>query len=208
MWVHSPPSADTTTPAVPARQRPPASAFINALISGRLPWKAYADLLAQQFFVHESLAQAAEDMAGDPVAGAFILPAPARLPALAADLRFLRGPGWPAQIAASSATTTYCTRLRDTAFHDPTGFAAHYVTRHLDDLRAARQLGPAVAAAYGLDCMGRRFYAYDEDLHLRYAGLIDGHLQRPGDEAMFSAEAGYARRLHAAVLDELGRKWA
>jgi heme oxygenase len=207
MWVHTTPTAETT-PAVPARQQRPAFAYVNALISGRLPWKAYADLLAQQFFVHESLAQAAEDMAGDPVAGAFVLPAQARLPALAADLRFLRGPGWAAQIAASSPTTTYCTRLRDTAFHHPAGFAAHYVTRHLDDLMAARRLGPAVGAAYGLDDAGRRFYAYDEDLCLRYAGLIDGAFRRPADEATFSAEAGYARRLHTAVLDDLGRKWA
>ncbi|MGX6607054.1 biliverdin-producing heme oxygenase [Micromonosporaceae bacterium Da 78-11] len=110
---------------------PPTSpnAFVAALVGGGLPWKAYADLLAQYFFIYESLDQAAQAMADDPVAGAFVLPELNSSRTLAADLRFLRGSGWARQIVASSATSTYCARLREVAFHSPLGFVAHYVTR-------------------------------------------------------------------------------
>lgn len=187
-------------------------AFITALTAGGLSWKAYADLLAQQFFVYESLEQAAQEMAGDALAGAFILPTLSRSAALGADLRFLRGAGWLAQISALSSTTVYCIRLRDTAFHSASRFAAHYATRHLDDLMAALPLGRAAAAAYGLDGPGRQFYTYDEsraaDLRRRYGTLIEGDIHHSAHESGFLAEMSYARDLHAAVLDELGQKWA
>src|SRR4051812_41570858 len=150
-------------------------------------------------------------MADDPVAGPFVLLELHRLRALATDLRFLRGPGWAEQIVASPATTTYCTRLREVAFHSSPGFVAHYVTRHLDDLSSAPLLGPAAAAAYGLDGPGRLFLAEDgiaaEDLRPYFVRLLTGTGLGRADQAALVTEAGYGRHLYALVLDDLAGRW-
>jgi heme oxygenase (biliverdin-producing, ferredoxin) len=185
--------------------------FIAALAAGQLPWKAYADLIAQQFFVHESLEQAAEAMAGDSIAGPFLLPELRRLPLLAADLRFLRGPGWARQITALPATSTYCTRLRDTAFHRPYSFVAHHYARCLDDLALGARLGRAVATWYGLEGVGNVSLMVDEaavpGLRAHYGRLFDRMPWPPAEEAEFHAETGYAQQLYAGVLDQLARRW-
>ncbi|AEV81612.1 heme oxygenase [Actinoplanes sp. SE50] len=80
--------------------------FVVALAGGRLPIAAYAELVAQHWFVYESLELATAAMACDPVAGRFHFPELFRVPAIEADLRFLHGPCWTGRIAALPATTT------------------------------------------------------------------------------------------------------
>src|SRR4051794_8191976 len=43
--------------------------YVEALLAGRLPRRAYVDLTAQHFLVYEALEQAAVAMRDDPVAG-------------------------------------------------------------------------------------------------------------------------------------------
>src|SRR5688572_29291552 len=131
------------------------SGFLDALTAGTLPRQAYADLVAQHWFIYETLERAAEVMAGDPVAGAFVFPELTRLPALNADIAALFGP--EPQLSELPATQEYCERLRAVAFDRPWGFIAHHYTRYLGDLSGGQYLGPAIARAYGLDGDGHRF---------------------------------------------------
>src|SRR5919107_3179425 len=100
MSVADPPEADRLSARLRAATRADhdaaqGSGFLDALAAGRLPRAAYADLAVQHFFIYETLEQAALAMAGDPVAGEFVLPELTRLPALTADLDYLIGPHWP-----------------------------------------------------------------------------------------------------------------
>jgi heme oxygenase len=180
------------------------TAFVTALRARQLPWKAYADWLSQLFFVHEALVQAESAMVGDAVEPVLMRSATVSLPSLAADLRFLYGPGWGGRVTARTATTVCCTHLRDVAFRRFSGFAAHHYTRHAGDLFAARHLGPAVAAAYGLDGGGIRFLRPDTSrFSEEYAGLVDA----TPDTAALMAQATRAHGLYLDVLGELGRAW-
>ncbi len=178
--------------------------FVTALRARRLPWKAYADWLSQLFFVHEALVQAESAMVGDAIEPALVRSATVSLPSLAADLRFLYGPGWGDRVTARTATTICCTHLRDVAFRRFSGFVGHHYTRHAGDLSAARHVGPAVALAYGLDDGGIRFLRpapsrFSEE----YAGLVDD----TPDAAALMAQATRAHGLYLDMLTELGHVW-
>ncbi len=178
--------------------------FVRALRAGQLPWKAYADWLSQLFFVHEALVQAEASMVGDAIEPVLVRSSAVSLPSLAADLRFLYGPAWDDRATAHPATTVCCTHLRDVAFRRFSGFVAHHYTRHAGDLFAARHVGPAVAAAYGLDRGGIRFLRpgvapFAEE----YGPLVD----RIPDAAALIAQATRAHALHLDVLADLGHAW-
>jgi heme oxygenase len=188
-----------------------AHGFLEALVTGRLSWVAYADLVAQHWFLYEALEQAAQTMADDPVARAFVFPELVRLPSIEADLRFLHGPRWADRIAALPATTTYCTRLRYAANSHPVGFIAHHYTRCLGDLSGGQHLGQAIAHVYNLNGAGNRFYIFSgidlEAFKTYYGRLLDTLPWPPEEQAELVAEVMEAYRLNIAVLDELARRW-
>lgn len=179
--------------------------FVVALGARRLPWKAYADWLSQLFLLHEALVQAEAAMVGDAVEPVLVRSATVSLPSLAADLRFLYGPAWDDRVTARTATTVCCTHLRDVAFRRFSGFVAHHWTRHAGDLAAAAHLGPAVAAAYGLDGGGIRFLRPPATPFAeQYAGLVDAI----PDTAALMAQVARAHTLYRDVLIELGHAWS
>jgi heme oxygenase len=186
--------------------------FIAALTARRLPWKAYADWLAQQYFLHESLQQAEAAMAGEQPQWTRVRPESAVLSSLAIDLEFLHGARWARRIAARPATTTYCTRLRDVAVTQVFGYVAHHYARHGEDLHVGRYLRPAVAAAYGLEDAGCCFLtprdAESAVFTARYATLIDMAPWSTGEREAMARETAQAHRMYLDVLTELGRCWA
>ena len=179
--------------------------FAVALRDRRLPWKAYADWLSQLLFVHEALVQAEAAMVGDAIEPVLTRSSTVSLPSLAADLRFLYGPAWDDRATARTATTVYCTHLRDVAFRRFTGFVAHHYTRHAGDLAAARDVGPAVAAAYGLDAGGVRFLRPDAS---GFSDSYDPIVDATPDTAALLAQATRAHALYLDVLTELGHAWS
>jgi heme oxygenase len=194
-----------------ARDAAQTSGFLDALVSGRVSWVAYADLAAQYWFLYEALELAAGTMADDPVARAFVFPELVRLPAIEADLRFLHGPRWQQRIAALPATTTYCTRLRYAANSHPVGFIAHHYARYLGDLSGGRYLGQAVAHVYGLNGDGNRFFVFPgiepAAFETYYRRLLDALAWSREEQDEFVSEVIEAYRLTIAVLDELRRRW-
>lgn len=187
------------------------TAFIAALTSRRLPWRAYADWLAQQYFLHESLQQAEAAMVGEQPQWALLRPESGVLSSLAVDLEFLHGSRWMRRIVARPATTIYCTRLRDVAVTQVSGYVAHHYARHVEDLRAARLLRPAVAQAYGLDEAGCCFLApRDVDAELfpaRHTVLIDAAGWPTSMRKAMAQEAAVAHQMYLEVLKDLGRYW-
>ena len=188
------------------------SGFLDALAAGRLPREAYADLVAQHWFVYESLELAGATMAHDPVAGVFVVPELTRLPSIEADLRFLTGPEWPRQIVALPATTSYRARLREVAVDAATGFVAHHYTRYLGDLSGGQYLGPAIAQAYGLAEDGHRFFVFSAiepaTFRAHYRTQLDDLPWSGPEQDTFLAEVAEAYRLNIAMLAQLTERWS
>jgi heme oxygenase (biliverdin-producing, ferredoxin) len=217
MAVADPPETDQLSARLRAGTRADhdaaqGSGFLDALAGGRLPREAYADLAAQHWFIYETLEQAGHAMAGDPVAGEFVTPELARLPALTADLEFLAGPHWMRRAAALPATEAYRARLRQVAFDRPSAFVAHHYTRYLGDLSGGQYLGPAIAQAYGLIGDGHRFFQFDgvrpPAFRSRYRRLLDRVGWSHAEEEAFLGEVTVAYRHNVDVLTELTRRWS
>jgi heme oxygenase (biliverdin-producing, ferredoxin) len=187
------------------------SRFIRELANGQLPIGAYAELVAQHWFVYESLELATTAMADDPVAGRFCFPELLRVPTLEADLRFLHGPRWQSRITALPATTTYCTRIRSAAFGHATGYVAHHCTRYLGDLDDGQWLGAAVWEIYNFRRQGYRFFVFEgvnpELFQARYDHQLDTTPWTHAERNTFLTEVTTAVQLNLDLLEELGNRW-
>jgi heme oxygenase len=185
--------------------------FIVALTGRWLPWKAYADWLAQLYLLHESLAQV-EDVLAEDASGPASRSGCVSLPALSVDLRFLHGPNWQRHIVACPATTVYCAHLRDLVAGDAVGLLAHHYARHFEDLHAGTTLAPVVATTYGLDDAGRRFLTPNDADHWRYADkshrLLHGLPLTSADHALLLDSVIQVHRMYLGVITDLGRSWA
>lgn len=115
-------------------ERTESSAFVVALMDGRLDRGAYAALLGQSWLFYSVLEEAGESWRHDAVVGPFVSDALVRRDALEADLAWLNGPGWRDEVRALPATGRYVDRLREVCFTSRGAFVAHHYTRYLGDL--------------------------------------------------------------------------
>ncbi|GAA2699014.1 MULTISPECIES: biliverdin-producing heme oxygenase [Actinoplanes] len=187
------------------------SRFIQGLVTGRLPVAAYAEFVAQHWFVYESLELATTAMADDPMGGRFYFPELFRIPAIESDLQFLHGPRWQSRIVALPATSTYCTRLRSAAFDKATGFVAHHCTRYLSELDGGQWLGAAVLEAYRFRRQGYRFFVFEgvdpELFRARYRNRLESTPWNRAERDAFLTEVAAAAELNLAVLTDLDNRW-
>lgn len=136
--------------------------FMEDLIKGRATKEDYTALVAQHYFIYQALEAAAEAMASDLVAQAFIYPQLTRLPALEADLEFLVGPTWREQVEPLPATQRYVDRLNTVAARWPGGFIAHHYTRYLGDLSGGQYISRLMQRQFGFETNGVLFYLFDQ----------------------------------------------
>jgi heme oxygenase len=140
----------------------PAPGVFDLLFGGTLSVDDYTRWHAQQFLVYEAIEAAAERFRDDPVAGPFVFPELARVPAIEADLRFLMGPKWQSGIEPLAATKAYVDRITEAAAAWPGGYIAHAYTRYLGDLSGGQAFGKAARRNYGFDGEGASFYEFTD----------------------------------------------
>ncbi len=191
-------------------ERTESSPFVTALMDGELDRSAYAALLGQSYLFYTVLEEAGDRWRGDAVVGPFVSDALVRQDALAADLAFLSGPDWQANLAPLPATQRYIDRLRQVCFSSRTAFVAHHYTRYLGDLSGGQIIRSKLRTIYGLTTDGVRFYIFDDIAKPKvfkddYRALIDAAPWDTGESANLVAEANEAFRLNRGVFDDLGK---
>ncbi|MEU2924950.1 biliverdin-producing heme oxygenase [Streptomyces sp. NPDC007251] len=191
------------------------SAFMSALLGGRLGVAAYARYTEQLWFVYEALESGAERLAADPVAGPFIRPELFRLAALERDLAHLRGPDWRAGLSAAPATRAYADRVRACAEHWPAGYVAHHYTRYLGDLSGGQVIRDRAEKTWGFARKGDgvRFYVFEgvanpAAFKRGYRELLDGIRADELERRRVVAECRRAFDLNTAVFRALGDEFA
>lgn len=137
------------------------SRFVGALLDGELSAEGYAALLAQTYLVYTKLEEAGRTHAQDNLVAPFLAEELLRVPALEADLEFLRGPDWRASVSPLPAAQKYLERLDEVAFDWPVGFVAHHYIRYLGDLSGGQIVRRKLERAYGFRTEGVRFYTFD-----------------------------------------------
>lgn len=181
------------------------SPYLAALIGGRLPLRAYVDMLAQLHAVYEALENAEPGLAGDPLVGPFLDPALHRLAPLEADLRLFEGNAWRVQHPLLPSTAAYAAALLEPA---PLTFLANHYTRYLGDLSGGLVIGRRVRETYQLDSEGARFFAFpavrDTQAYKNtYRARLDA---APVDAAELTAAVTSAYEHNARIFDDLAAR--
>jgi heme oxygenase len=168
---------------------------MDDLMTGKGSRDDYIALVAQHYFIYEALEAAADRMADDATAAAFISPHLTRLPALESDLAFLLGDDWLASISPLPTTRAYVARINEVAATWNGGFIAHHYTRYLGDLSGGQIIRTLMQRQFGFETNGVGFYLFDEiakpkEFKDRYreqldaVGWVDEERDRVIDEVM------------------------
>jgi heme oxygenase (biliverdin-producing, ferredoxin) len=137
--------------------------FMDDLMKGNGSREDYIALVAQHYFIYEAIEAAAEKLADNAEAAAFITSKLTRLPALKADLEFLIGDDWHAQISPLPTTARYVARITEVADEGwAGGFIAHHYTRYLGDLSGGQIIRTLMQRQFGFETNGVGFYLFDE----------------------------------------------
>ena len=182
--------------------------FMSDLMQGKGSKEDYIALVVQHFFIYEALEAAAAGFAGDPVASAFITPRLTRLPAIAADLEFLIGPDWRAQITPLPTTQRYVERINTVAATWSGGFVAHHYTRYLGDLSGGQHIRRLMQRHFGFDTNGVGFYFFDEiaspkDFKETYREQLDAVAWSPEERERVIDEVLIAYRFNTELFADL-----
>ncbi|WP_067177753.1 biliverdin-producing heme oxygenase [Microtetraspora niveoalba] len=187
------------------------TAFLEALMAGRVSREGYAEMVAQHYFAYVALEEAGRALAGDPVAGPFVTPELERVPALEADLEELYGENWRDEITPSKPTLTYVARINQIA-EWPGGFIAHHYTRYLGDLSGGQVIRKVAERAYRFgDAAGARFYLFSGIPDLKafkaaYRDRLDALAPDEVEARRIVSETVLAYQLNTEVIVEIGKR--
>jgi heme oxygenase len=182
--------------------------FMSDLMQGKGSKDDYIALVVQHFFIYEALEAAEAGFAGDPVASAFITPRLTRLPAIVADLEFLIGPDWRAQVTPLPTTQRYVERINTVAATWSGGFVAHHYTRYLGDLSGGQHIRRLMQRHFGFDTNGVGFYFFDEiaspkDFKETYREQLDAVIWSPKERERVIDEVLIAYRFNTELFEDL-----
>jgi heme oxygenase len=121
------------------------SAFMSALLGGRLDRSAYCTLLRNLHAIYAVLESSLERHAAHPMIKPIYLPALWRRHALEQDLKSLCGASWQNSLPVKPATVAYVDRLREIEVSEPGCLLAHAYVRYLGDLSGGQMLRDVVA---------------------------------------------------------------
>ncbi|GAA4942851.1 heme oxygenase [Actinomycetospora succinea] len=205
---HLPFSQSLRRATAAAHERAHHSAYMDALLGGRLALEDYATLVVQYWHIYSALEDGADRLADHPVVGGFAVDALRRRDAIAADLAFLRGGDRAGDVEPLPTTAAYVARIRETVDDWPGGWVAHHYTRYLGDIAGGQVVRVLLERTYGVTGDGARFYDFAAlgpvpPFRARYRGLLDAAPWDEVERARIADEACHAFELNIAMLHEL-----
>ncbi|MCM2419038.1 biliverdin-producing heme oxygenase [Streptomyces sp. RKAG293] len=187
------------------------STFMSDLLGGRLGVDAYARYTEQLWFVYRALEDAAQSLAGDPVAGPFVRAELLRVAELERDLDHLLGAGWQRRSVPLPATAAYAERVAEVARTWPAGYVAHHYTRYLGDLSGGQVIRGIAEKTWGFERKGDgvRFYVFEgignpAAFKREYRELLDALAVDDLEKQRVVDECRHAFALNSAVFTDLG----
>lgn len=182
--------------------------FMADLMSGRRGRDDYIALIAQYYFVHTALEQAADQLIADEVVSRFVSPRLTRRTALEEDLEFLVGPHWREVIEPLPSTVRYAARLETIARTWPAGFIAHHYIRYMGDLCGCKIIRRVMQSRFGFQTNGVGFFLYDtiadpRDFKDRYRDELDAVGWDDHERARLLDEVDAAYRFSSELFAEL-----
>ncbi|MCC5574804.1 biliverdin-producing heme oxygenase [Microtetraspora sp. AC03309] len=187
------------------------TAYLDALMGGRVSREGYADMVAQHYYAYVALEEAGRALADDPVAGPFVSRELERVPSLEVDLEELYGTNWRDAITPSKPTLTYVARINQIADW-PGGFIAHHYTRYLGDLSGGQVIRKLVERAYNFETSaGVAFYLFPDipdlkEFKVDYRNRLNSLNLDEVQAKRVIAETALAYQLNTEVLVEIGKR--
>ncbi len=185
------------------------SAFMGALLRGRMPRAPYGAMLRNLHAIYAALEPALLRHAADPRIAPLLLPGLWREPALRSDLDLLVGGDWREALPLQPATLRYVARLEEIDGTQPFLLAAHSYVRYLGDLSGGQMLGRIVRESFQLGPEGgTAFYDFGDaavagELKRAYREALAALPVDDASKAALVAEARLAFELHRELFDEL-----
>lgn len=184
------------------------SAFVTALLAGRVPVEGYATYLRRLRPVYAALESVGRSRLFDPWVAAVHDPAVERLAAIDADLAHW-SPARPDQ-ETTPVVSAYVERLEATSAWGGL-FVAHHYTRYLGDLSGGQALGHAVRQHLGgatPGSPGTAFYSFPDIPRPKpwkdaYRARLDALGATESEVERVVEEVRVAFRLNRALLEEL-----
>ncbi len=132
--------------------------IMQDMLHGRLQRPDYVTLIRNFHLVYQAMEECLVRHAADPVVQPFRHAGLDRTDALAADLAYLHGPRWHAEVPVSAAGEEYAGRVRAAS---PPLLVAHAYVRYLGDLSGGQALRRVVGRGLGLQgSEGLSFYDF------------------------------------------------
>lgn len=179
------------------------SAFMLALIEGRVNAAGYAAYLGRMLPVYQQLESVGRELAGDVHVRVLHDPALFRAAAIADDLHH-----WGGLSIDSPAVRAYQSRVSQT-LEDPVRYLAHHYTRYLGDLSGGQIIGRVLERAFQLaEGRGTAFYRFDQIQKVKpykdaYRARLDALVLTEDEQARAVEEVQVAFSLNQALFDEL-----
>ena len=180
-----------------------ASAFMSALVEGRVNAAGYAAYLGRLLPVYQRLESVGRELGTDEHVRALFDPALFRAEAIAADLAH-----WGGDAIDSPATRAYQARIEQT-LADPVRYLGHHYTRYLGDLSGGQVVGRVLERVFQLsDGLGTAFYRFERIEKVKtykdgYRARLDALSLSPEEQARVVEEVRVAFALNQQLFDEL-----
>ncbi len=135
--------------------------FIACFLKGTVEKNSYRKFVANLYFVYSAMEEELHKHRNHPLLSKVYFPELNRKDSLEKDLTYYFGINWRDQVAPSSATQNYVSRIRQVSESNPELMIAHLYTRYIGDLSGGQILKKIAQNGMNLsDGEGTNFYEF------------------------------------------------
>ena len=188
------------------------TAYMKCFLKGIVEREPFRKLLANLYFVYNTLEESLRRYQDHPVVGVMYFPELNRTANLEKDLAYYYGENWREQIAPLPAGQVYVDRLNEIANTDPVLLIAHSYTRYMGDLSGGQALKNIIRSALNLPPdQGTGLHDFEQistvearrEFKETYRQALNSLLIDEATVQRIVEEANYAFKLNRDVMHDL-----